>query len=363
MYALQHEVLAAQDIPIQGAGPAGVSLLKRHPVPLYLGLDSEHAEPDRDRPRHSTAIDGEIVFQSSLSFDEALAASTAPATACCRTRSGDRPSSPLMWAEALDVMLARVAKSGVDLVAACRHFRVRRSSTAACTSTRPLRRPCPTRSRRSLVEQLARALSGRSRRSGWTRARRSSARKSPRRSAATTCLRARQDRARSSASPVRRSGSSSRHEPASYAATDRIHLVSSFLASLLIGRARADRSRRRLGHEPDGSRHVGRGGPRRSTRRRRISSRRLPPIVAASAVVGTLSPYWQRRHGLPAATRRRVVGRQPVQPDRHGPGARGRRRHLARHERHDLRPDARAARRPRRAPVMCSARRPASSWG
>ena len=28
---------------------------------------------------------------------------------------------------------------------------------------------------------------------------------------------------------------------------------------------------------------------------------KLPPIVASSTIVGTLSPYWQRRHGLPDA--------------------------------------------------------------
>ena len=40
--------------------------------------------------------------------------------------------------------------------------------------------------------------------------------------------------------------------PGAYAATTRIHLVSSFLASLLAGGRCADRPRRRVRHEPDG---------------------------------------------------------------------------------------------------------------
>jgi sugar (pentulose or hexulose) kinase len=83
-------------------------------VPLYLGLDSStqsltaiviDVEGDRR----------EVVFQSSLQFDAALPQygtrhgvlqSDDPAVVC---------SSPAMWADALDLMLARVAASGLDL--------------------------------------------------------------------------------------------------------------------------------------------------------------------------------------------------------------------------------------------------------
>ena len=83
-----------------------------------------------------------------------------------------------------------------------------------------------------------------------------------------------------------------------------------------------------------------------STRPRPDCARKLP---ADRAVVG------RRRHAVAVLAARatacprrkvdRVVRRQPVQPDRRRPRARRTRRDLARHERHGLRPDARAARR------------------
>ena len=83
-------------------------------MPLYLGLDSS--------TQSLTAIvldihadQKHIVFQTSLSFDELLPK--------YGTRHGVLPSTdpsvvvspPLMWAEALDVMLGRIAASGLDL--------------------------------------------------------------------------------------------------------------------------------------------------------------------------------------------------------------------------------------------------------
>jgi xylulokinase len=83
-------------------------------MPLYLGLDSS--------TQSLTAIvldvEGDhrrVAFESSLGFDEALPR--------YGTRHGVLPaddpavavSSPLMWAEALDDMLARVVSSGLEL--------------------------------------------------------------------------------------------------------------------------------------------------------------------------------------------------------------------------------------------------------
>src|SRR6185295_19176064 len=90
-------------------------------------------------------------------------------------------------------------------------------------------------------------------------------------------------------------------DPSAYAATDRIHLVSSFLASLLIGE-----------HAPidpgDGSGMnlmdlaTADWWPAAVEATAPGLAAKLPPIRPASAIVGTLSPYWRERHRLPAAS-------------------------------------------------------------
>ncbi len=111
-------------------------------------------------------------------------------------------------------------------------------------------------------------------------------------------------------------------QPDAYDATTRIHLVSSFLASLLRRRRRADRSRRRLRHEPDGPatrRVVARGarcdgaGP----------GRRLPPIRAVVEIVGRLAPVLAAPLRVSRGGDRRVDRRQPLEPDRHRHDRRG----------------------------------------
>lgn len=89
-----------------------------------------------------------------------------------------------------------------------------------------------------------------------------------------------------------------REEPAAYEKTTRIHLVSSYLASVLAGRHVA------IDHA-DGS-----GMNLMDIRRRQWSSsaleatapklaQRLPDLVPSSSTVGTLHEYWQSRLGLP----------------------------------------------------------------
>ena len=86
-------------------------------------------------------------------------------------------------------------------------------------------------------------------------------------------------------------------DPAAYARTDRIHLVSSFMASLLAGR-----------HAPiDPGDGAGMNlmdlaartwAPRALEAAAPDLSRRLPPIAESWAVVGTLAPYWQQKYGF-----------------------------------------------------------------
>jgi xylulokinase len=89
-------------------------------------------------------------------------------------------------------------------------------------------------------------------------------------------------------------------QPDAYARTDRIHLVSSFLASLLIGR-----------HAPlDPGDASGMNlmdiatcqwAPRALEATAPDLLAKLSGIVPASAVIGQLSPYWVQRYGLPPA--------------------------------------------------------------
>jgi xylulokinase len=89
-------------------------------------------------------------------------------------------------------------------------------------------------------------------------------------------------------------------EPDAYAATDRVHLVSSWLASLLAGAYVAldpgDGSGMNLMDlaskqwSPEALRAT---APNLATR--------LPPLAESWTVVGTLAPYWQRSYSLPPA--------------------------------------------------------------
>jgi xylulokinase len=90
-------------------------------------------------------------------------------------------------------------------------------------------------------------------------------------------------------------------DPAGYARTDRIHLVSSYLASLLIGE-----------HAPlDPGDASGMNLMDLATREWWAPAvdatapglmQKLPPVVPPWTIVGRLSSYWQVRHTLPPAT-------------------------------------------------------------
>jgi len=91
-----------------------------------------------------------------------------------------------------------------------------------------------------------------------------------------------------------------RRDPAGYARTHRVHLVSSFLASLLAGRhAGVDRG--------DGSGMnlmdlaAGEWAPRALDATAPDLAKKLPPLVPSWSDAGTLAPYWMKRYGFPAA--------------------------------------------------------------
>jgi len=255
-------------------------------VPLYLGLDSSTQSLtaivlEAEGPRR------EIVFQSSLHFDEALPQ--------YGTRHGVLPngdpsiaqSPPQMWADALDLMLRRVAKSGLDLPrlaaisgSAQQHGSVYFGAGPIDPRALPLSRPVAPiwMDSSTLTEcaEIAAAVGGDDV------------------LAARTGSRAFE---RFTGPQIRKFFKTS---PNHYLATSRIHLVSSFLASLLIG-----------GHAPvdpgDGSGmnlmdlRASAWWPAALDATAPDLLAKLPPIVPSATVIGALSPYWRGRHGLPAA--------------------------------------------------------------
>jgi xylulokinase len=268
-------------------------------VPLYLGLDSSTQSltaivVDIEGPRR------DVVFLSSLSFDSDLPQYGTRHGVLPGAAPGVAHSSPLLWAEALEVMLARVAQSGLDLArlaaisgSAQQHGSVYLAEGAETVFAGPA-------SGLPLHERLAANLSRRT---------------SPIWLDASTAAECAEITAAVGGSQMLAQKTGSRaferftgpqirrffkQDPEAYAATDRIHLVSSFLASLLIGRHASidpgDGSGMNLmdletsdwwtlaleATAPD-------------------LSVKLPPIRPSGSVIGTLSPYWRQRYGLPAA--------------------------------------------------------------
>jgi xylulokinase len=268
-------------------------------MPLYLGLDSStqslsaivlEAEGARRR----------VAFESSLQFDEALPH--------YHTRHGVLPSDdpatavspPLLWAEALDVMMARLAQSGLDLSrlaaisgSAQQHGSVYLNAEGAPTLAR-------LDAARPLVEQI-RGIFSRTIAPIWMDS--STSAECAEIEAAVGGGQALAQRTgsrafeRFTAAQIRKF---SKTDPAAYAATDRIHLVSSFLASLLTGgQAPMDPG------DASGTNLMDLGAcewwPPAVDFTAEGLAIKLPAIAPASTVVGTLSPYWQNRHGLPPA--------------------------------------------------------------
>ena len=268
-------------------------------MPLYLGLDSSTQslsaivlEIDSDRRR--------VVFEESMSFDEGF---PEYGTEHGVLRSPDQAvavSSPLMWAAALDAMMARIAwRIDVGRLAAIagsaqQHGSVylNASATAALAALDP---------ERPLVEQvepmLSRAVSP-----IWMD---SSTGAECREIAAAVGGDASLAQHTGSRAFERFTGPQIRkfasHEPAAYAATDRIHLVSSFLASLLAGR-----------HAPidpgDGSgmnlmdlTSANWWDPAVAATAPGLAAK-LPALAPASSIVGPLATYWQKRYGFPSAS-------------------------------------------------------------
>lgn len=268
-------------------------------MPLYLGLDAstqhltlQAIDVESDEPR--------LVFEHATNFDRDLPA--------YGTRHGILPSDdprvavapPLMWADALDRAMAAFARSGFDVsrVAAMsgsaqQHGSVYLNATASAT----LASLDPSR---PLAGQIG-AIFARQRSPVWLD---TSTSEECREITAAMGGAAEVARATGSRAFERFTGPQIRRfaktQPEAYGQTARIHLVSSFLASLLAGGDAplepGDASGMNL---MDLARRA--WAPAALAATAPNLAARLPPIVPSSTVVGTLAPYWRTRYGLPAA--------------------------------------------------------------
>jgi xylulokinase len=268
-------------------------------MPLHLGLDSS----TQSLSAIVLEIEGErrrVAFESSIQFDEAF-----PRYGTSHGVLPDRDptiatSPPLLWVEALEQMMGRLAKSGLDLRqleavsgSAQQHGSVYLNARAGAT----LAGLDPAR---PLADQIGGVLS-RPVAPIWMDSSTSAecaeietAVGGAQRLAQHTGSRAFE---RFTAAQIRKFA---KQDPTGYAATDRVHLVSSFLATLLTG------------HDAPMDPGDGSGTnlmdlescqwwqPAVEATAPGLAAR-LPRVAASSTVVGTLSPYWQTRYGLPPA--------------------------------------------------------------
>ena len=268
---------------------------------LYLGFDCS--------TQSFTAIvievagdERRVVFSRALNFDDDLPHYRTTAGVWRGADAREVSSSPLMWAEALERLMAIVAAapevdvSRIRAIAgsAQQHGSVYLSSGAdAALGSLDASQP--------IAPQL-RGMFSRARSPVWMDA-----------STTDQCLAI--EAALGGVDATRRLTGSRAHErftgpqirrffetkPDAYAHTRRIHLVSSYLASLLIGADApidvADGSGMTL---MDLS--ARRWSPQALLATAPGLDSRLPELASSASAVGCLSSYWQRRYGLPPAT-------------------------------------------------------------
>jgi len=266
---------------------------------LYLGLDSS--------TQSLTAIvievdgtDARVVFDASLSFDEAFPQYGTDHGVLPRTQPDEAFSSPIMWAEALEAIVERVVASGLGVSrigaisgSAQQHGSVYLNADAP----RMLSRLDPAQ---PLASQITPILSRRvapiwlDSSTSTECAEITDAVGGPGLLAQHTGSRAFE---RFTGPQIRKFAAV---DPDGYAATARVHLVSSYLASLLVG-AHApidpgDASGANLMDLTDTqwwTAAVSATAPGLADK--------LPTIAPSWSVAGTVSPYWQTRLGLPPA--------------------------------------------------------------
>jgi len=263
---------------------------------LYLGFDSS------TQSLTATIIDAgsgrhDVVFEQAINFDETFP-EFGTANGVMRGADGVTVTTPpALWVAALDRMGAMLADSGIDLSrieAISGSGQQHGSVYLTAEATRVLGALDPAR---PLVDQVA-PLFSRAASPVWldcsTGADCAVLTQALGGTAAIAALTGSRAYERFTGAQIHKFA---RQEPANYARTDRIHLVSSFMASLLAGR-----------HAPiDPGDGAGMNlmdlasrtwAPRALEAAAPDLARRLPAIDDSWAVVGTLAPYWQRKYGF-----------------------------------------------------------------
>ena len=264
-------------------------------APVYLGFDcstqSLTAMVVEPAPRR-------IVFEHAIEFDRDLP--EFGTSHGVHRRGGAVTSPPVMWAAALDRMMGALAAQrqfDIARLAAIAGSGQQHGTVYLNAAAEPIWRALDPHA--PLADQIS-AIFSRSESPVWM-----DESTGPQCAAITTALGGAEAVASLTGSKTyeRFSGPQIRkfaeQDPIGYLATDRIHLVSSFMASLLAAATRP-------------SIQDGAGMNLMDIKRLEWSDsaleatapelrRRLPPIQRSSSIVSTLSPYWRQRYGLPAA--------------------------------------------------------------
>jgi xylulokinase len=266
---------------------------------LYIGFDSS-TQSLTALVIEVSGSERRIVFERSLPFDETLP-QYGTVHGVLPSPDGRTVVAPtVMWADGLDRMMATLASNGLDMTAiraisgaGQQHGSVYLTAEGAAA----LGQLDP---ERPLAPQVARMLS-RSVSPVWldcsTTAECRSLASAIGGDEALARLTGSRAYERFTAAQIRRFAA---REPDAYAATGRIHLVSSFMASLLAGRESPI--------EPGDGSGMNLMDLASHTWSREIADatapdllRRLPPIKESWTVAGDLAHYWQRRYGFGAA--------------------------------------------------------------
>jgi len=271
-------------------------------MPIYLGLDSSTQSLTAIAIQVDASI-RRVVYQGALRFDEDFPAYGTVNGVLPNDDPLTAHSSPLVWADALDRVLGLVAREGgfdiADLAAIAGSGQQHGSVYLGSSATSVLR---SLDSSRALVDQLD-GIFTRATSPIWMDSSTGAhcqeieaAVGGPRSLAELTGSKAFE---RFTGPQIRKF---CKDEELAYASTDRIHLVSSFMATLLAGK-----------HAPidpgDGAGMNLMDLAKKSWAPAALDATapglaaKLPELHESSSIVGTIAPYWAERHGLPGNTR------------------------------------------------------------